>query len=117
MRKFRLAIESARNSLVFTKKDMSAHHSDAWVYGILVGWGQAFDSICKSHQWPEFDKKRLKSYADAVDDFLNKRKYFDGLWVAINNYVKACGGDPYDKTKNPAKEEAMAIIKSILDGE
>lgn len=53
-------IESARTALAFWSGDASANSRIAWIYGILLGWGEALPEVAKTHGWGEEDMDRLQ---------------------------------------------------------
>jgi len=48
---------SPKSSLKLTvtsdPRDWSINPSDAWIYGIVCGWGPLLPEICRRHGWPE----------------------------------------------------------------
>lgn len=63
--------ESLRNVVAFSCRDWSADPEDAWIYGIIIGWGFDEDDEGKSctdelerkfgsNKWSKSDTKRLK---------------------------------------------------------
>ena len=51
--------ESLRNTLVFDVRDWARNSSDAWIYGIIVGWDNALAEVAKKHGWPPQSVERL----------------------------------------------------------
>lgn len=62
------ALESVRGAMVFDPRDWSLINQDAWVYGILVGWGDALPEIARKHRWPPADVERLKRLRRSVEN-------------------------------------------------
>lgn len=52
-------LKSIECAIAFDVADWSIDHRRAWIYGIVFGWGEALDTICKRYEWDEKDKKRL----------------------------------------------------------
>lgn len=70
------ALESARNVLAFSSRDWGQLAGDAWLYGILLGWGadpddeggtDAMDEVAAQHGWSTDDVERLKTMHAAVE--------------------------------------------------
>lgn len=51
---------SIHDTICFDSKDYSLNHRDAWLYGIIVGWGDSLDGISKKHNWSVEMTERLK---------------------------------------------------------
>lgn len=52
--------ESLHTCMVFAPNDWSESKREAWIYGIVVGWGRALDDVAKKHRWAPEDVNRLK---------------------------------------------------------
>ena len=69
-------LESIKTTIAFDSKDYSLNKRDAWIYGIVCGWDDALDEVCKQFNWDESNKARLKRLnekyqrATAVDNNL-----------------------------------------------
>lgn len=57
--------DSLRNCIAFSAKDWSLEKRDAWVFGIVLGWGGALPVIAKKHGWSEREMVRLRRLHDA----------------------------------------------------
>ena len=64
------ALSSASAALIFSSRDQSLDHRDAWVYGILVGWDEALLEVSTKFGWDDGTIERLKSYRTTVEKFM-----------------------------------------------
>ena len=53
-------LESLEYCVACHSRDWSMHNRDAWLYGIVCGWGDAWDDIAKQHHWNGEVIARLK---------------------------------------------------------
>ena len=54
--------ESLFNCVVFDSRDWSLEKTDAWIYGIIVGWDEAsLESLKNKFRWDDKTVQRLKS--------------------------------------------------------
>jgi hypothetical protein len=62
-------LESLHNTIVFGARDWSACKRDAWIYGIVVGWGNVvtgeynngvIEELQNRFRWTDEDVERLK---------------------------------------------------------
>ena len=60
------AIDSLVACLSFDPRDWGAERRDAWLYGILVGWGDALPEVAARHGWSSVDVMRLTRYHTAI---------------------------------------------------
>lgn len=76
------AIESLRNSMATTSRDMALDRMDAWCYGIILGWrscddllaGDALSEVAERHGWSEADAARNHRLHHALDRVLADRE-------------------------------------------
>ena len=61
------ALVSIATALAFVPYDTSAHHRDAWIYGVLLGWGETLDEVAKMHNWNEETRGRLIRYRRIIE--------------------------------------------------
>lgn len=52
--------ESLSCAIAFSARDYGLDKRDAWVYGIVLGWGDALPSVAQRHGWSEEDVARLE---------------------------------------------------------
>ena len=52
--------DSIESLIAFSARDYSVCKRDAWLYGIVHGWGECLEEIAKKHKWDSEDCKRLK---------------------------------------------------------
>ena len=55
------SIDSLRKAITTSARDYSTDKRDAWIYGIVIGWGDAIWDVAKLHKWPASEVIRLKS--------------------------------------------------------
>jgi len=60
------AVKSLEDTLSLSSRDHSLNHRDAWIYGIIVGWGDSIEEVAKKHNWDEDTVKRLHSLHEAL---------------------------------------------------
>ncbi len=53
-------LDSLAGCIVSQPRDFSLDHKDAWLYWILLGWGDAEKEILKKHNWDKEAVLRLK---------------------------------------------------------
>lgn len=51
---------SLHNLCSFNVRDWSTDKGDAWIYGIVCGWGNAIHEVAKSHGWDRATVTRLR---------------------------------------------------------
>lgn len=56
--------ESAKTTIATDPRDHSIDSGDAWVYGLVLGWGNALGEVALRHRWSAFDTKRLQDLHD-----------------------------------------------------
>lgn len=42
---------SLRSAMATDSRDWSANATDAWIYGIVCGWGECLPNICTRYGW------------------------------------------------------------------
>lgn len=52
--------QSLLECIVFGPKHWGEYKRDAWMYGIIVGWGRSLPEIAKKHHWPPDEVARLR---------------------------------------------------------
>ncbi len=53
-------LDSLRTVIATSSRDWSLVADDAWIYGIVEGWGDAIDEVAKLHpRWTQADRIRL----------------------------------------------------------
>lgn len=52
--------EALRSACAFSSRDWSAEPEDAWIYGIIVGWGKALPDVAARHGWDLSTAERLR---------------------------------------------------------
>lgn len=67
----REVLESLAAALVTSSKDLSLDHRDAWIYGILLGWGDSFESVAEKHRWDSKTRARLKRQRGIIERVLS----------------------------------------------
>lgn len=73
--------ESLRNAIAVHPRSWSADHRDAWIYGVIVGWGDALDEVAAKHGWNEAAVNRLRALhaATQVVSTLSDRDYLRAM--------------------------------------
>lgn len=56
-----LVLQSLHDVIALSSRDYSTNHRDAWVYGIVIGWGDAIDEVANKHGWSPETIERLKN--------------------------------------------------------
>ena len=51
---------SLGNVLAFDSRDWAANRGDAWLWGIIFGWGDAMAEVALRHGWSEREVRRLR---------------------------------------------------------
>lgn len=51
--------ESLRGIIAFDSRDWSINKRDAWIYGIVIGWGNSVFEVGEQHGWDLETTKRL----------------------------------------------------------
>lgn len=62
---------SLRTAIACHTRDMSSHHKDAWIWGIVCGWDETLDEIAEQHGWNRETVarlKRLRSRYEKIED-------------------------------------------------
>lgn len=52
--------ESLELTLAFDPRDWSVDRRDAWIYGIVCGWGHAIAEVANLHRWSAETVRRLQ---------------------------------------------------------
>ena len=66
--------ESLEACLTCHSRDWSVHHSDAWLYGIICGWDDAFEEVAEKHRWKGQTAGRLKLLRSS---FIEAKRYME----------------------------------------
>lgn len=53
-------ISNLQTVINFDVRDWAANRRDAYIYGVLVGWGKALDEVAKQHGWDEGTIRRIR---------------------------------------------------------
>lgn len=72
---------SLRNSLAFFPLDRSQRPADAWIYGIIVGWGDALPEVAARYGWNDEAIVRLRTLR-AVFELVEENARLDWLMMA-----------------------------------
>jgi hypothetical protein len=51
---------SIGNILAFDSRDWSSNRGDAWLWGIVFGWGESYDEVARRHGWDAASVRRLR---------------------------------------------------------
>ena len=54
------SIGSMEAALTTHPRDWSLDHRDAWVYGMIVGWGDCLPDVASRHGWSEETQEKLR---------------------------------------------------------
>jgi hypothetical protein len=54
------SLQSIANVMTTDPRDWSIDRRDAWLYGIVVGWGDALPEVANRHNWDEKTIERLQ---------------------------------------------------------
>lgn len=52
--------ESLQKAIAFSSNDWAQNKRDAWIYGIVMGWGDSLEEVARLHRWDEQEQKRLR---------------------------------------------------------
>lgn len=67
-------LQALHESFARSSKDMSENKFDAWLYGIILGWDDAYEELAVKHNWSkeqvEYNKLLHKNYCKAWDLFM-----------------------------------------------
>ena len=63
--------QSIHDTICLGSKDYSLNHRDAWLYGIVVGWGDSLGSVARYHDWSADTVARLKRLHNEYECQLN----------------------------------------------
>ena len=55
----RAAVDSAATQMARSPRDWSKDSRDAWLYGLIVGWGDALEEVASRHGWNQEHRDRL----------------------------------------------------------
>lgn len=53
-------INSLKSAISSHSRDWSLEKRDAWIYGIVNGWGDALSEVAQLHNWSDLEQTRLK---------------------------------------------------------
>lgn len=67
-----IALWSLHNSMTTDARDWAADRKDAWHYGLIVGWGDALDSVGNRHRWAVSTRTRLAALHLAIAGTMGK---------------------------------------------
>lgn len=62
---------SMRKAIVNDRQDWSTHHANAWLFGILIGWGDYFDEIADKNQWSSETRTMLTLYGEVARNIMH----------------------------------------------
>ncbi len=61
--------ESLENIVAKDARDWSLNRCDAWIYGIVCGWGDALDEVAERHGWSQDARRRLTRLHETKHNF------------------------------------------------
>lgn len=67
MSEIAVALKSAYETMVFDARDWSVNPRDAWLYGIICGWGVGISDVARIHGWSADDVQRVIDMHAAVE--------------------------------------------------
>ena len=74
------AFDSLETAIACHSRDWSTHRRDAWIYGIVCGWGlEAMRELEDQHGWGPEESARLQSLRDAYIRAMESLTNSDGL--------------------------------------
>lgn len=59
-------IQAMRDVMALGHRDWGFHESEAWLYGIVVGWGDALPAVAERHGWTPTTCARLVALRASV---------------------------------------------------
>ena len=68
------ALVSISAAMAKHPRDWSSDHRDAWVYGIVCGWGDEIDEVAAVHGWKDEDVERLRRMRAEIADITGQSK-------------------------------------------
>lgn len=74
------ALESVRSAMATDARDWSRNKTDAWLYAVLVGWGDALDEVADRHGWSTADRERLFRMRAALAPSMTDQGKCDHEW-------------------------------------
>ncbi|MGG4444532.1 hypothetical protein [Brevibacillus fortis] len=74
------ALESLHTTLVFDPSDWAVSNRKAWIYGIVIGWGDVLESVAKAIGWTDETVERLKKYHNAVEAYRKGTEQHSNLY-------------------------------------
>ena len=75
-------LQALCESFTRTSKDMGENKFDAWNYGIITGWNDAYDELAKKHNW----SKEQVEYNKLLHENFNK------AWNLFMDYISNNAG-------------------------
>ncbi len=67
-------LDEARAAMAFHPRDWAADHRDAWVWGIVVGWGdEGLGEVAAKHGWSAEKVARLRALHAEMEAAHGKR--------------------------------------------
>lgn len=80
--------ESLRSAVGRDFRDWSANPYDAWIYGIIVGWGDALPVIAARHDWNDDAVVRLRTLRSAFE-LVEQEARLD--WTTMARAIESAG--------------------------
>lgn len=72
---------SLRGALAFSSLDYLQRPADAWIYGVIVGWGDALPEVAARHDWTGEAVVRLRTLR-AVFELVEEKARLDWSMMA-----------------------------------
>ncbi len=66
-------IESLRSAIAFDPRDWSVDSTDAWIYGVIVGWDDAISVLASQHRWTAETVERLRILHSQFTELRDRR--------------------------------------------
>ncbi|HEX3643642.1 MAG TPA: hypothetical protein VHV10_20325 [Ktedonobacteraceae bacterium] len=66
-------LDSLQSAMAMWPGSWSEHHRLAWVYGIIVGWGENEEEIFGRFGWDEETKERFRQYRRVIEQLQGEK--------------------------------------------
>lgn len=96
------ALESVKRSIAFDVQDWSTDKRLAWIYGIIMGWGDASDEVARKHRWTAEDVATMQRHRAALAILKDMDGQEPVAWMAVIRYPDGDDSLVYGSTREGA---------------
>jgi hypothetical protein len=104
-------LASIKTAIACHSRDWSLHYRDAWIYGVVCGWGEALPEIAERHGWSAAEVSRLERLHDLFTDIAAQLADRDTRITGLEALL--CDSEAENNDLKVRLERAEARVKEL----